>query len=80
MPRALATALAVGIKGSLQIQAAGFPAFSTVSASCRLHELQEPQSPMAVMTRSLFSSSESMICLGAGLETSPLFSSTTPLN
>ena len=80
MPRILAMALAVGIKGSVQIAAAGLPAFSTVMASCILHELQEPQSPVAVITRSHFSSSSSMMCFGAGLDASPLSSLTTPPN
>ena len=33
--------------------AAGTPSFSRLTASCKLHDVQEPQSPMAVSTTSL---------------------------
>ena len=80
MPRALAMALAVGTKASVQIKAAGLPAFSTVMASCTLHELQDPQSPVAVITRSHFSSRSSMMRFAAGRDESPLSTKTKSLN
>ena len=79
MPRILAMDLAVGMKGSVEMKTAGLPAFSTVMASCILHELQDPQSPVAVITRSHFASNSSMMCWGAGREASPLFRRTVPL-
>ncbi len=52
MPHTLAIARAVGAKRSVMIAVAATPAFSTVIASCKLHEEQLPQSPTAEMTPS----------------------------
>jgi hypothetical protein len=47
-----AWARAVGMNSSVQITAAGTPSPSSAIPSCRLHELHDPQSPMAVTTAS----------------------------
>ena len=39
---------AVGTKGSVQRTAVGIPSFSKVMPSCKLHDEQEPQSPLDV--------------------------------
>ena len=61
MPLIFAIDLPVLVKGSVHMAAAGLPAFSTVIASCTLHELQDPQSPVAVITKSHFSSNSSIM-------------------
>ncbi len=43
---------AVGMNRSVHMVAEGIPAFSTWIPSCTLHALQEPQSPMAMITES----------------------------
>ena len=78
MPRILAMALPEGMKGSVQMAAAGMPAFSKLIASCTLHVLHDPQSPIAVITASHFSTSSSTISCLAGRDTSRLFKRTTP--
>ena len=78
MPRIFAIALPVGMKGSVQMATAGFPAFSIVIASCTLHELQDPQSPVDVIITSHFSRSSSFMCWGTGRPGFPLFSLTAP--
>ena len=80
MPRIFAMDLPVAMKGSVQMAAAGLPAFSTVMASCTLHELQDPQSPVAVITRSHLLRSSSITGSGAGRDASPLFSRTAPFS
>ena len=54
-----AWARAVGMNSSVQITAAGTPRASNAIPSCRLHELHDPQSPMAVTTASQWSSASS---------------------
>ena len=49
IPRMRAMLWAVGMKGSVQTTAVGIPRPSKVTPSCRLHEEQEPQSPLEVM-------------------------------
>ena len=39
---------AVGTKGSVQRTAVGIPSFSKVMPSCKLHDEQDPQSPLEV--------------------------------
>ena len=51
-PHILAIPWAVGTNRSVQMVADGMPAFSTWIPSCTLHALQEPQSPMAMITES----------------------------
>ncbi len=55
-------------KGSVQITTVGIPRFSRDMASCTLHEVQDPQSAMAVTTKSHRSDNRSTISAAAGLE------------
>ena len=80
MPPILDMALALDLKGSVQITAAGTPRFSSSIPSCTLHDEHEPQSPEAVITRSHRSAISSMMSFGQGREALPLFLATTSLN
>mgnify|MGYP000336022513 CR=1 FL=1 len=71
---------AVGIKGSVHRTAVGIPSFSKVIPSCKLHDEQDPQSPVEVTTTSHLSASSSSRSSGQGLEALPLFFVITPLN
>ena len=55
-------------KGWVQITTVGMPRFSSVMASCKLHEVQEPQSAMAVTTKSHRAARDSMMSVAAGRE------------
>ena len=48
MPNMRDMVRAVGTKGSVQSTAVGIPNFSKVMPSCKLHEEQDPQSPLEV--------------------------------
>jgi len=61
-----ACASAVGANGSVQITAVGTPRLSSSTPSCRLHELHEPQSPIAVTAMSAIATSSSISSEGAG--------------
>ena len=54
--------------GSVQTTTVGMPRFSRVIASCILHAVQEPQSAIAVTTKSHRSESSLMISSAAGRE------------
>ena len=56
------------MKGSVQITTVGIPRFSRVIASCTLHAVQDPQSAMAVTTKSHWSARVWMMSSLAGLE------------
>lgn len=73
MPNMRDMVRAVGTKGSVQSTAVGIPSFSKVMPSCKLHDEQDPQSPVAVITRSHSCFSSFRISRGAGREASPLF-------
>ena len=55
-------------KGPVQITTVGTPRFSRDMASCTLHDVQEPQSAMAVATKSHLSDKASTMLSAAGLE------------
>ena len=55
-------------KASVTITAAGTPRPSSATASCRLHDVQEPQSPLAVITASVSAAIRSSSSAGAGRE------------
>ena len=59
---------AVGMNRSVQMVAEGMPAFSTWIPSCTLHALQDPQSPMAMITESHSCASSLMACGSAARE------------
>ena len=80
MPPILDMALALEMKGAVQITAAGTSSFSNSMASCTLHDEQDPQSPVEVMTMSHSSAISSRRSLGHGLEALPLLRATTSLN
>ena len=50
---------------SVTITAAGTPRRSNSTASCKLHDVQEPQSPIAVITASLSAAIRSSSSAGA---------------
>ena len=52
IPETLEIARAVWTNPSVMIPVAGIPAFSMVTASCKLHDEQLPQSPTPEMTAS----------------------------
>ena len=68
MPKVLAWTNAEFRKGSVQITTVGTPRFSRAIESCTLHEVQDPQSAIAVTTKSHRSASLSMMSSAAGLE------------
>ena len=53
---------------SVTITAVGTPLPSSATASCRLHDVQEPQSPMAVMATSVSDAMRSSTSGGARRE------------
>ncbi len=59
---------AVGIKGSVQRTAVGIPSFSKVMPSCKLHDEQEPQSPLEVTKTSQLDANSLTICSGHGVD------------
>ncbi len=66
MPWMRATLCAVGINGVVQTTAVGMPSFSKVMPSCKLHDEQEPQSPLEVTITSQRETSSSTISCGQG--------------
>lgn len=54
--------------GTVQITTVGIPLFSKAMASCIQHAVQDPQSAMAVTTKSHLEASSSMMSSAAGLE------------
>ncbi len=56
------------MKGAVQTTTVGMPRFSRVIASCTLHAVQDPQSAMAVTTKSQSWARASMMSSAAGLE------------
>ena len=75
-----AVALAVPTNGSVTTTQAGVPLFSTSTPSCRLHEVQPPQSPTPVMIAWLRAERLSSSSAGATREESdfPTSSHSTP--
>ena len=59
---------AVGINGSVQRTAVGIPSFSKVMPSCRLHDEQDPQSPLDVTKTSHVDANSLTICSGHGVD------------
>ncbi len=59
---------AVGIKGSVQRTAVGIPSFSKVMPSCKLHDEQEPQSPLDVTKTSQLDANSVTMCSGHGMD------------
>ena len=59
---------AVGIKGSVQRTAVGIPSFSKVMPSCKLHDEQEPQSPLDVIKTSQLDANSLTISSGHGVD------------
>ena len=68
MPWIRAMVRAVGTKGSVQRTAVGMPSFSKVMPSCKLHEEQEPQSPLDVISTSQLSAISLTMFSGQGVE------------
>ena len=68
LPKVRAWRRAESIKGWVQITTEGTPRFSRVITSCTLHAVQDPQSAMAVTTKSHRSESWSIISVAAGRE------------
>ena len=52
MPNFSAVARAKNAKGSVHIVTVGFPFFSNLTESWTLHVVQDPQSPIAAITKS----------------------------
>ena len=67
-PKALDWAKAELVKGVVHITTVGIPRFSNVIASCTLHAVQDPQSAMAVTTKSQRSLKASTTSSAAGRE------------
>ena len=59
---------AVGINGSVHRTAVGIPSFSKVMPSCRLHDEQEPQSPLEVTKTSQVAANSWTMCSGHGVD------------
>ena len=55
-------------KGVVQITTVGIPRFSSAMASCILHAVQDPQSAMAVTTKSHRVANSPMMSSAAGRE------------
>ena len=68
LPKVRAWRRAELVKGSVQITTVGIPRFSRVIASCTLHAVQDPQSAMAVTTKSHWLDRTAMMSSLAGLE------------
>lgn len=67
-PKVLAWRRAEFMKGSVQTTMVGIPPFSRVMASCTLHAVQDPQSAIAVTTKSHLAARVFIISWAAGLE------------
>ena len=67
-PKARDWARAELVKGAVHITMVGMPRFSKVIASCTLHAVQDPQSAMAVTTKSHLSLRASTTSSAAGRE------------
>ena len=67
-PKALDWANAEFVKGAVHITTVGMPRFSKVMASCTLHAVHDPQSAIAVTTKSHRSLSASTTSSAAGRE------------
>ena len=63
MPSFSAVVRAKNAKGSVHIVTVGFPFFSNSTESWILHVVQDPQSPIAVITRSEVVISSSIMAL-----------------
>ena len=59
---------AESMNGPVQTTTVGIPRFSRFIASCTLHEVQDPQSAMAVTTKSHLAARESIMLSEAGRE------------
>lgn len=57
-------------KGSVTTAATGMPRLSRATASCTLHDVHEPQSPIAVTTAAASRFKRSYVSGGAGCENS----------
>lgn len=68
LPKVLAWRSAESKNGSVHTTTVGIPRFSSAIASCILHAVQEPQSAMAVTTKSHRPARVSMTPFAAGLE------------
>ena len=68
LPKARECTKAESMKGPVQITTVGIPRFSRVIASCTLHAVQDPQSAMAVTTKSQRSARVLITSSAAGLE------------
>ncbi len=68
LPNVLEWMSAELMKGLVQTTTVGMPRFSRAIASCIQHAVQEPQSAMAVTTKSHRSVRRSMTSSAAGLE------------
>ena len=67
-PKTLAWRKAEFKNGSVQITIVGIPLFSRAIASCTLHAVHDPQSAMAVTTKSHLEANSSTMSSAAGLE------------
>lgn len=59
---------AVGMNGSVQRTAVGIPSFSKVMPSCKLHDEQDPQSPLDVTRTSQLDANSLTMCSGHGVD------------
>ena len=59
---------AVGINGSVHRTAVGIPSFSKVIPSCRLHDEQDPQSPLDVTKTSQLAANSLTMASGQGVD------------
>ena len=59
---------AVGINGSVHRTAVGIPNFSKVIPSCKLHDEQDPQSPLDVTKTSQLAANSLTIASGHGVD------------
>ena len=59
---------AVGIKGSVHRTAVGIPSFSKVMPSCKLHDEQDPQSPLDVTRTSQLEANSFTMASGQGVD------------
>ena len=68
MPKIRDMVRAVGTKGAVQRTAVGIPSFSKVMPSCKLHDEQEPQSPLEVIRTSQLEAKSLTMSSGHGRE------------
>ncbi|GEM_PF-4409543 len=59
---------AVGIKGSVHRTAVGIPSFSKVIPSCKLHDEQDPQSPLDLTNTSQLAANSLTMASGQGVD------------